>query len=219
MGGFDFKFGMSWQYGDKKGDFTLIHRRFREGIRNWAPCLELVASEVLEPYVEEAFGTEGSSQGCKWQDLAPSTVQRRGSDHPILHISGALEDSFKAGNANHSQEVTTRKLVWGSKVPYALFHQFGTGSSVNFGRAGARKVIGETKEAREKFKESIAGKKGIPARPMISYSRQLANQITSEFMAYTALIARQTGYAVSGHEIGLLPDMARKIGESLLSGF
>lgn len=213
----DFKFGMRWQYGEKKGDFTLFHRRFVQGILNWAPAFQLIAEDVLEPYVIRAFDTAGQSDGKSWQALAPSTLRGR-PNTPILQVTGALMRSFQAGDPQHEQHITARKMTWGSKSPLALYHEFGTGGKVNFRRSGARKVIAKTEEARTRFKNSQAGDGGIPARPMLVYSRFLANEIGSKMLGRIAQVARQTGYGVTGLGSGRLsPAEARQIGAALLA--
>lgn len=218
MGGFDFQFGLQWEYNGKKGEFALIHRRFMSGIRNWQPAFEEVADDVLEPYVVKGFQTEGHSEGVTWKDLAPSTVARRGSAHPILQVSGALLESFEKGGADHHEEISARKLVWGSDVPYALFHEFGTEGKVNFKAAGARKVVAKTTKAAKEYAKSQGMEGGMVARPMMVYSRFLANEITSKMQGYAALIARKVGYGVASRpgEAPVSPVQARQIGQTLL---
>jgi len=58
----DFKFGLTWVYGEKKGSFTMFHRPFLEAIKDWGPAFEEIAADVLEPHVKAAFDTEGSSE-------------------------------------------------------------------------------------------------------------------------------------------------------------
>ena len=213
----DFKFGLSWQYKEKRGSFTLIHRAFMEGIRNWSPGFEMVADDVLEPYVKQAFTSEGASEGTPWQDLAPSTVARRGSAHPILRVSGLLMESFEKQGREHHEEIGPRKLVWGSDVPYALFHEFGTQGKVKFRAAGATKVVAATTRAARQYAESQGLEGGLVPRPMLVYSRMLANEITSKMRSYATLIARQVGYRVTSRDIDKpSPIEALRIGASML---
>jgi hypothetical protein len=213
----DLKFGMQWQYGEKRGSFTLIHRPFVEGIKDFSPAFTLIAEDVLQPHVIGQFRTEGRADlGDKWQDLAPSTLRGR-PNTPILFVTGALENSFMAGGANHVQDITPLKLVWGSKDPKALFHQFGTGSRVDFKRAGARKVIAKTAAALTRYRERLGMGHGVPARPMFVYTRFLANEITSKILGRVAQVARACGYQVGSRMFGgLNPVEARQIGEALL---
>jgi phage gpG-like protein len=214
----DFKFGLSWQYKEKKGSFTLLHRPFMEGIRNWSPAFELVADDVLEPYVKQAFTSEGASEGAPWQELAPSTVARRGSAHPILRVSGLLMESFEKRAPEHHEEIGPRKLVWGSDVPYALFHEFGTGGRVKFRAAGATKVIAASTKAARQLAESLGMAWGMVARPMLVYSRMLANEITSKMRSYATLIARQVGYRIISRpgEARPSPIEALRVGATML---
>lgn len=221
MGGLDFQFGMHWEYGEKKGEFVLVHRSFIDGINDWSPGLTLVADDVLEPYVIGGFRSEGRSEGVTWKDLAPSTVRaRHGSAHPILQFpgSGHLMHSFEKGGEDHVEDITPRKLVWGSNVPYALFHQFGTSGKVNFRAAGARKVITKTTKAARELAKSQGRVGGLVPRPMIVYSKFLADDITSKMRSYALLIARKVGYRVASRpgEEPVSPLEARKIGQQIL---
>jgi phage gpG-like protein len=212
----NFQFGLSWQYGEKKGSFALLHRPFREGIENWGPAFSVIAEDVLEPYVRRAFESEGSSEGEHWQELAPSTLRGR-PNTPILQITGFLMRSFQRGGADHIEEISARRLVWGSASPLALFHEFGTGGKVNFKRAGARYTVAKTKKGRERFEQSSGGSGGIPARPMMIWSPFLAQEITHKMMGRIVQVARQVGYKVGGRQFeALSPVEARHIGEILL---
>jgi len=214
----DFKFGLQWQYGEKKGSFTLIHRPFLEALRDWSPAFVMVAEDVLEPYVKQAFQTEGASEGTNWKELAPSTVKRRGSAHPILHVSGRLEESFEKGGSDHIEDIGPKTLTWGSRVGYALFQQFGTGGRVNFRAAGARKVIAATTKAARQYAESQGLTNGLVPRPMLVWSKMLSNEITSRMLGYGALIARRVGYKILGRpgEGPVSPIEARQVGMQML---
>jgi len=194
------QFGLSWQYGDKKGSFAFLHRDFRIGISNWQPALIAVA-DVLEGHVLSQFQTEGKAETMGWAELAESTIRKRGSAHPILQVTGDLKLSFQRGSSLHVEEITKTSLVWGSAVPHSLFAQFGTGGKVNFRAAGARKTMFKTEKARKTWEEVEARRGqggGQPARPMLVYSKRLADEITSRIMAHIILIARQTGYRILG---------------------
>jgi len=214
----DFTFKLAWQYREKKGSFALLHRPFLEGIQNWGPAFRVIAEDVLEPYVRRAFESEGSSEGEHWQQLAPSTLRGR-PNTPILQITGALMRSFQAGGADHVEEISPRKLVWGSASPLALFHEFGTGGKVNFRRAGSRKSMAKTPEAKTRFESSQGQTGGIPARPMFAWSPFLAQEITNKMLGRMVQVARQIGYKVGGRQFGpLSPLEARHIGNIMLGG-
>jgi hypothetical protein len=209
----DFKFGMSWQYGEKRGSFTLIHRPFLAGIEDYSPAFALIAGDVLEPHVRRMFESEGRADlGVKWADLAPSTLRGR-PNTPILQVTGKLMRSFQAGDPSHEQTITPKKLIWGSRDPKSLFHEFGTRGRVSFKTAGARQVIRKSAASQS----PASGASGIPARPMLVYSRFLANEITSKMLGRIAQVARQTGYRIGSRMFGgLTPAEARQIGQALL---
>lgn len=212
----DFRFNLRWQYGEKTGNFMLFHRPFLQAIDDWSPAFQVIAEDVLEPYVRRAFESEGSSEGEHWKELAPSTLRGR-PNTPILQITGALMRSFQAGGGDHVEEISPRRLVWGSASPLALFHELGTGGKVNFRRAGAKKVMAKTAKGKALFEHSQGQGGGIPARPMLVFSKFLADDIGHKMLARVGMVARQIGYKVGGRQFGpLSPAEARHIGQAML---
>lgn len=74
--------------------------------------------------IEKQFKTDGKNFETPWKDLSPTTKQRRRKGRmpggiKILRDTGALKNSFtyKADNT---------KVVIGTSVKYAKYHQFGT---------------------------------------------------------------------------------------------
>lgn len=67
--------------------------------------------------VQQAFEAEQSPAGRSWQALAPATVKKRGSGHPILRVSGRLARAHLRADATQA--------VVGSNLPYAAIHQYG----------------------------------------------------------------------------------------------
>jgi phage gpG-like protein len=198
--GLDFKFDLTWQHGEKRGSLAVIHRPFEIAIRDWSRAFLEIAEAVLAPHVHRLFASEGAAEGEPWQELAPATVKRRGSAHPILQVTGALLRSFQTGGERHHEEITPRKLTWGSDVPYALFHEFGTRGRFNPRQAGARALVAKTLAARERYAASQAHSSGLPPRPMLVYSPRLADDITSRMTAHMALMARRAGYKILGRQ-------------------
>ena len=86
-------------------------------------------------------------------------------------MTGALARSFERGGAGHVEQVSARRLTWGSMIPTALFHEFGTRGKVSFKAAGARYTVNKTKAAREGFEKSSRQGGGVPARPILVWSR------------------------------------------------
>ena len=134
-----------------------------------------------------------------WQDLAPSTVARRGSEHPILRVTGLLQESFQKGQPAHHEEITPRLLRWGSDVPYALFHQTGTGKGFGRDRVATGPGTG----------------RGMPRRREIYLSDRMKQQMANVMVGRMGQVARQYGFRVTG-ERGLGPLEARMIGQRIL---
>lgn len=67
--------------------------------------------------VQEGFEREASPAGTPWQQLAPATVRRRKSAHPILRVSGRLARTHVKASADCA--------IVGSNLVYAAIHQYG----------------------------------------------------------------------------------------------
>jgi len=91
------------------------------GSKNIKPPLEAVQAEE-----QEAFKSEGTTQGQGWAPLKASTLERRGPGK-ILQQSGRLRDSLTRQTRDTIIQGKGRRLVIASNVPYAKYHQRGTG--------------------------------------------------------------------------------------------
>src|SRR5579885_1021598 len=123
----DVAFRLQWSYKGKKGNETLSHTaigNFTTAARDWSPAFREIATEQLEPAVKEQFETMGHGT---WAELAPSTIKQKGND-TVLFKTGDMYRSFQHGEANHVENISRDKMIWGSIDPKALFHQTGTGS-------------------------------------------------------------------------------------------
>ena len=76
------------------------------------------SGKYLIEQTHENFEREQSPNHQAWQPLAPSTAASRGSDHPILQLSGDLRSSIK-------YVATDKGLSVGSNLIYARIHQYG----------------------------------------------------------------------------------------------
>ena len=98
-------------------------------LRDWAPAFRAIADDVLAPFVERQFTSAGAEGGTPWQELV--LRQRRGQARlrqgTMLQRTGRMAASFIAGAADHVEAISGTKLIWGSQVPYAIFHQTGAG--------------------------------------------------------------------------------------------
>jgi len=88
-------------------------------------------ADTLRGYEKRLFDSEGGSSGAPWSPLADSTRKAKtnaGQDPRILHATLALRRSLAdKRDPEHEEIVTPTTLVFGSKLPYARFHQKGEG--------------------------------------------------------------------------------------------
>ncbi len=121
-------------------------------------CALRTIGDDLREMIAQQFATEGAAGGTPWAPLAPSTLRKkRDSRSGILDVTGALLASLvDAGAAGHVEESDGQQLIFGTALPYALFHQTGTR------RLPARPIIALTGDSTDRwlefFRASIEGK-------------------------------------------------------------
>ena len=86
-------------------------------LENLQPALE-PAADALVKLVDDSFLNAQTPWGDAWKPLAESTIRRKGSSRPLVD-SGVLKNSITA-------KAEKLRILLGTNVPYAGFHQFGT---------------------------------------------------------------------------------------------
>lgn len=103
---------------------NALQSELRRPARN-AVNMRPVLNEIMEDMVEHErhlWETEGASVGQHWD-------RREGAqDHPLMRRSGRLYRSLTNRTASGAavRTVTRSFLIFGTDVPYAIFHQRGT---------------------------------------------------------------------------------------------
>lgn len=192
----DVNFSLTWNYKGQRGTETLFHTaigNLMTALRDWAPAFRSMITEVLEPQVEQQFLTAG--QGT-WARLAPWTIRQKGHD-TILFDSGNLFRSFQSGGQEHIEEISRDHLLWGSAVPYALYHQAGTGKG--FQMPIVPPGLG----------------RGMAMRKILELGPIARRTLRSILVRRMATIARREGYAIT-KGMDLDPLSARMAGASVL---
>lgn len=191
----EFSFRTFWDYKGKRGSSALWHEAFTRSISDWRTAFERIVNQVLNPYIQAQFSTQGAISGEPWAPLAESTVKRRGSAGPILTLTGALKESFQ------TQILTERSLVWGSDVSYGIFHQTGTGKGFDQRSVPTGSGTG----------------RGMARRPPLDFSPNDPRSAAMQriIMAEGAQRARAAGFRVGGR--GTTPAEAVQIGDIALS--
>lgn len=110
-------------FGDKQLDRHLL--KYQTLLENMAPAFEVLADDFLA-INKRQFDSEGGNSG-HWAPLAPSTVKRRGSAHPILDDHSDLRASLtRADGKGAVRTVEPHELFVGTDIDYAQYHQAGT---------------------------------------------------------------------------------------------
>lgn len=85
---------------------------------------------LLHVHEENTFAREGAYEGLrKWAALSPEYARwkaRVAPGAPILTLTGRLRRSLAGQTADSIVEIDDFRLVYGTAVPYAIYHQMGT---------------------------------------------------------------------------------------------
>lgn len=160
-------------------------QRFADEIADWTRFWNEYFKDAWYRHVQAHYETQGRSTGGPWPPLSESYgawKQKHWPGLPIGVLSGALRESLTFQNdTNAVWRPSKDGLAVGSRVPYALFQQLGTGRSGH--ASGLRKV-----------KSYTYGKRGgMPARPPLRINEEftlLVGRLMHEFAVKTM---RKTG--------------------------
>src|SRR3990167_4653226 len=113
-------------------------------------------SKVLTAMVKKNFATQGARSGQTWPP------RKREVPWPMLRKSGRMFESLtRRTHGEHIEMLTPDRFEWGTKVPYATYHQTGTGA---FRQQRFANVTKTPKIGRRVF-ETAGQFRGMPARP------------------------------------------------------
>jgi len=94
-------------------------QRYATAVGDPRPALERLR-RMLAQGEQQVFSTQGASIGVHW--AAPVEADRK-SDPALLVATGALRASLTGEGSGETSELQMR---FGTDVPYAHFHQYGT---------------------------------------------------------------------------------------------
>jgi phage gpG-like protein len=147
-------------------------------LQDFAPIWPYV-SAALEAITMKMFDSEGATgEHGEWAELSDryrAWKERTHPGAPILFLEGRLRRSFTQGGDEHLEIRSPMTLLWGSEVPYAIFHQTGWAKAFGGGRHRAaigaeleRQFTGRGKSARESAEAFGGGgevtSREVPAR-------------------------------------------------------
>jgi len=99
------------------------------------------------------FTSQSGPSGTAWKPLNPFYEEQKAKKYPgktILIRRGDLFRSLVATTGASVAQIQPTKLIYGTAIPYAVFHQFGTKFMP------ARKMLGISAKQRKTFKQMTA---------------------------------------------------------------
>ena len=96
------------------------------------------------------FSSQSGPTGRAWKDLKPKYAARKAIEYPgktILIRRGDLFRSLVATTGASVAQLQPTKLIYGTAIPYAKFHQFGTKFMP------ARPMLGLSAQQKKRFRQ------------------------------------------------------------------
>ncbi len=150
---------------------TRALSRFGDQISNWQPFWEEWFKPAWYRTITLHYETQGASTGGAWPPLSEAYgiwKQKHWPGLPLGVLSGATRESLTFPDDPHAiWEATPTSLTVGTRVPYALFLQMGTG------RRGSATVARRSKS----YTHGAGG--GMPARPPLRVNDEFMNLMGS----------------------------------------
>jgi phage gpG-like protein len=113
-------------------DTSRADRRFGKILRrsrNFKPVFRWMFQELQEAH-RDNFKTKGATSGFPWKPLEPQYASWKIANYGaegILVRTGALESSLTMNSGRGAvRDMGARTAEFGTKIPYAQFHQSGT---------------------------------------------------------------------------------------------
>lgn len=110
---------------------TVALNRMRTDIADWTPFWKNTFAPAFYRHTLEDFVLEGGRSGASWKPLSPAYAAWKAKRFPgngLLVRTGALKASLLSADAPQAIfRPSATGLEIGSSVPYALYHQTGTG--------------------------------------------------------------------------------------------
>lgn len=132
--------------------FARTLRRFSDHLEDATPAFEAMAEYQVGTVNARQFAEQGTAEtGGKWAPLSPPYARfkaRVRPGRPILVFDGDLKREMTVPGKG-VYEITRRGMTVGTDLPYAKYHQRGTGSMP------ARPLMGTPREADTRQFEKI----------------------------------------------------------------
>ena len=168
-----------------------------------------VRRDAIRPWLRKQFQNQGQGAHGRWAPLSSSYARRKAKLYPgtkILHAAGTMEEDLLSDS--NDGETTPRTMLYGTKIPYALYHQ--TGTKFKKGpKAGQRKMVArrifdpEPNDApgtmRQMFRLSVA-------RGVSNYARRLGFAMGATDAETASILGKKAMLGGGRGEGPVLPD-------------
>ena len=105
------------------GIFQEMETAFNEA--DYSKTLDDFNPEIAEAQGEHFSGRHDSG-GSLWPALSAYTIAKKGHDVPLVETGRLKASVLDFGHPDHIEAVSHRGLLFGTEVPYGIFHQEGT---------------------------------------------------------------------------------------------
>ena len=98
----------------------------KEGLSNLGPVYRGPVYNIFKTFIKAHFSSEGGYSGEQWAPLSPTYAAWKAKHYPgrgILQREGRLYNSLSAQSGDTIFRVTPTSAEFGTKVPYAVYHQ------------------------------------------------------------------------------------------------
>lgn len=126
--------------------------RFGEYAQDLRDEFKEIARDFHETVEQKQFATEGAYGAGGWAPLSPGYAAWKGKNYPgmpILQLTGRLMESLTGKTSDTIEEIGRQDFRLGTKAPYAIYHQKGTG------RMPARPIIKLTEDDKRRWTKII----------------------------------------------------------------
>lgn len=115
---------------------------------NYETLLKAMRQTVIAE-TKKGFRDERDPDGVPWKPLKYPRRNSKGRDR-ILQDTGLMRTSVTAMGGQNTDEIGPTWLEWGTSVPYAKYHQYGTS------RIPQRQFLGVGKDLADAVTEQVA---------------------------------------------------------------
>ena len=131
-------------------DVSFAFRGVAASVGDWRTSIwPLVRSEAIRPWLRRQFASQGTmSAHGRWAALSPQYAKWKAKHYPgkpILEATGTMKNDLLS--ESNEGVTTAQSMLYGTTIPYALYHQTGTKTAGGKLKMPARRIFDPESEA------------------------------------------------------------------------